>query len=183
MAQVFFVIDVLLVVIIAVILLTKLYLHQAGTECIVVKMGGQEEFKLEHITDKTMDMSCELEIANIGKQCGTIMDCFVRQQLPYEQYDGVQVTGKAELKGAPREDDYFESVLIEKGESICVLVRVSLTARKGLPLKQALQKMVDLPLDVLYTETGRHPWKISKVRLVIPAEKIASLAGVDLVKD
>ena len=44
----------------------------------------------------------------------------VRPQLPYEQYDGIEARGKAELDGAKREDDYFEAVLIQKQESIFI---------------------------------------------------------------
>ena len=43
--------------------------------------------------------------------------------------------------------------------------------------------MVDLPLDFIWQETGRTPWHYRKLRLVITAEEIAKLAGVELVKD
>ena len=43
--------------------------------------------------------------------------------------------------------------------------------------------MVDLPLDVIWMETGRTPWHYTKVRLTLSAEEIAKLAGVELVKD
>lgn len=46
---------------------------------------------------------------------------YVRQLLPYEQFDGVKVEAKAELKGVPREDDYFEAVLIQKKKALTLL--------------------------------------------------------------
>ena len=74
-------------------------------------------------------------------------------------------------------------VLIEHQESMNVIVKVKLTARKGLDLKTALTHMVDLPLDLIYMETGRTPWHYSKVRIVLKAAEIAKLAGVTLVRD
>ena len=64
-----------------------------------------------------------------------------------------------------------------------VYAKVKLTARKGMSLDEALSKMVDLPLDVIWQETGRTPWHYRKVQLILPAEEIAKLAGVTLKLD
>ena len=110
-------------------------------------------------------------------------DCIVRTLLLYEQYDGIRAQGKAELEGVPREDDYFEAVLIQKQESIFINAFVKLTARKGMDLKTALSHMVDLPMDIIYMETGRNPWKYSKVRVILTAGELAGLAGAELADD
>ena len=84
----------------------------------------------------------------------------VRPQLPYEQYDGIEARGKAEREGEPREDDYFEAVLIQKlgdanhEDKLNIFAKVKLTPRKGMTLKEALSHMVDLPLDVIWMETA-----------------------------
>ena len=117
------------------------------------------------------------------------MDAICRSQLPYEQYDGIEVRGKAEREGEVREDDYFEAVLIQKKgdahaeDKLNIFAKVKLTPRKGQDLKTALSHMVDLPLDFIWMETGRTPWHYRKIRLVFTAEEIAQLAGVQLVQD
>ena len=178
---------VIIGLIVAAVIVAKLYLCIAGKEKIVVKTDAP--FVVESQTDDAIVISKKLTFVNEGKQCATIMDALVRPQLPYEQYDGIEARGKAEREGAPREDDYFEAVLIQKkgdrnGEDVLhIFAEVKLTARKGLSLRDALTHMVDVPIDFIWMETGRTPWHYTKVRLTLSAEEIAKLAGVELVKD
>ena len=173
---------VIIGLIVAAVIVAKLYLCAVGKEKVVVKTDAP--FVVESQTDDSIVISKKLTFVNEGKQCATIMDAMVRPQLPYEQYDG-----KAEREGEPREDDYFEAVLIQKlgdrnhEDKLNIFAKVKLTPRKGLSLKEALSHMVDLPMDVIWMETGRTPWHYTKVRLTLPAEEIAKLAGVELVKD
>lgn len=177
------VINIVLLVIVAGLIMMQLYLSKLGIEKVVPRVDSREPFEVREQTENSLLLSTKIEFANEGKQCATIMDCMVRPQLPYEQYDGIEARGKAELDGAKREDDYFEAVLIQKQESIFIHAMVRLTARKGQDLKTALAHMVDLPLDVIYMETGRTPWHYSKVRVVLTAQELASLAGVELADD
>ena len=169
------------------VVLAKLYLAAAGIEDIRVDMRAP--VVADYQDDGSIVLSKKLTFYNEGKQCATIMDAICRSQLPYEQYDGIEVRGKAEREGEPREDDYFESVLIQKkgdrnGEDkLHIFAKVRLTPRKGTDLKTALSHMVDLPLDLIWMETGRTPWHYRKIRLVFTAEEIAKLADVQLVQD
>ena len=166
-------------------LLVKLYFAAVGMEQVVLRPHAP--FAVEERTGESILLSTQVEFCNEGKQCATIMDAFVRPQLPYEQYDGIEARGKAECEGCPREDDYFEAVLIhKKGEApdhLNILAKVRLTARKGKSLEEALSHMVDLPLELIWMETGRRPWHYRKVRILLPAEEIAKLAGVRLARD
>jgi hypothetical protein len=174
-----------LLVILIVICLTKLFLAHLGIEDIRVDASSPVE--LESKDENSLVLSKKLRFYNEGKQCATIMDAICRSQLPYEQYDGIDARGKAELEGAPREDDYFEAVLIQrKGDvpdKLDIWAKIALTPRKGLSLEEALAHMVDIGVDFIWMETGRTPWKYKKVRLELAAEDIARLAGVTLVKD
>ena len=140
-----------------------------------MKVDEHTPFAVDEITQDSISLSTVINVSNDGKQCATIMDCYVRQLLPYEQFDGVKVEAKAELKGAPREDDYFESVLIQKKESIDIIIRVKLIDRKNNDIKQTLTHMVDLPLDIIYQHAARYPWKLSKETIVLSAEKLQNL--------
>ena len=177
----------ILVVCLAVYVLGRLVLASLGKENVVVKTDAP--FVKEQMDEKSIVLSKELTFLNEGGSCATIMDAITRPQLPYEQYDAVEARGKAEREGAPREDDYFEAVLIQKkgdrsGEDkLHIFAKIRLTARKGLSLAEALSHMVDVPIDFIWMETGRTPWHYTKVRFTLTAEEIAQLAGVTLAKD
>ena len=140
---------VIIGLIVAAVIVAKLYLCAVGKEKVVVKTDAP--FVVDSQTDDSIVISKKLTFVNEGKQCATIMDAMVRPQLPYEQYDGIEARGKAEREGEPREDDYFEAVLIQKlgdrnhEDKLNIFAKVKLTPRKGLSLKEALSHMVDLP--------------------------------------
>ena len=90
----------------------------------------------------------------------------------------------------PREDDYFEAmVLFAKGDIahgsnvIKLKAIVTLTARKGMTLNEALSHMVDFPVEIIYREVGRTPLHFSVARIILTAEELTQLAGVKLIHD
>ena len=124
-----------LLVILIVICLTKLFLAYLGIEDIRVDASSPVE--LESKDENSLVLSKKLRFYNEGKQCATIMDAICRSQLPYEQYDGIEVRPKAEREGEVREDDYFEAVIIQKkgykgGEdSLNIFAKIKLTPPYG----------------------------------------------------
>ncbi len=160
------------------VLLFFLVVTIQGNSRVEVRLKDRTPFAVDARTDKTLTVSTVVDFTNTGRQHGTIMDCLVRPQLPFEQYDGIEARAKAELADKPREDDYFEATLVPPGETLAVRLVVTLTARRGLELDEALSRMVDLPLDVIYTELSRRPWRLRKVRLELTAEELTKLAGV-----
>ena len=176
-------IGVVLAAIFLCIIVVKLFFAKEGTEEVVVKLTERTPLEVTAQDEKSVTLVTKMEFANIGKQVGTIMDALVRPLVPYEQYDGLEVRGRAEREGAPREDDYFEAVLIEAGERIFVKAYVTLTARKGRSIKEAAAHMVDFPVELIYQETGRRPWRYSKVTIPVRAAEVAALVGVTLADD
>ena len=176
-------VGVVLAAIFLCIIAVKLFFVKEGTEEVVVKLTERTPLEVTAQDEKSVTLVTKLEFANVGKQVGTIMDALVRPLVPYEQYDGLEVRGRAEREGAPREDDYFEAVLIEAGESIFVKAYVTLTARKGRSIKEAAAHMVDFPVELIYQETGRRPWRYSKVTIPVLAAEVAALVGVTLADD
>lgn len=165
------------------VVVVKVFFTFEGNAELNVKVNERTPFSVEKMTEDQITFCTKVEIANEGRQCGTIMDCYVRTLLPYEQYDGVEARGKAEWEKAPREDDYFEAMLIPKKEKIYILVKVTLKARKAETIQDALRHMVDLPIDLVYQHVARYPWRISKKRIVLTAPEIAELAGITLADD
>ena len=181
------IIEIILIIILACMILSDLLLAMMGKEKIVVDTSAP--FKKVSQDEDSLVIAKELTFRNEGKSCGTIMDAIVRPQLPYEQYDGIEARGKAELAGAPREDDYFEAVIVEKkgystGADVQhIFAKLKFTPRGGRTLEDALAHMVDIVVDVIWQETGRVPYHYEKVQLKLSAEEIAELAGVTLAKD
>lgn len=152
----------------------------------IVKQGDAEfDFQVDQATpfeiversDTAITVRCKVPLINKGTQDGTIMDCYTRHLLPYEQYDGVEVYSRLELEAAPRSDGYFESIIIPKNTGQTVVVTVTLTARKG-TIGQALEEMVDMPIDIVHQVVARSDWYISKARLIMQAAELRRAAGI-----
>ena len=161
----------------------KLFFSMEKNSTLIVHGNDHAPFVLEGMTEESAEFSARVGFENLGGQYATIVDCIVRPQLQFEQYDGVNVRGKAEVDGRPRDDDYFEAVLVDPHATLPILMKVKLTARKGMDIRTALSHMVDLPIDVIFTELGRCPWKLKKFRILLSAEEIAELSGVELISD
>ena len=172
----------LIVAILAVVLVTWLYLKDRK-EKVVPKLESRTPFKIENRDEKSVTLSTTIEFRNEGTQSAMIVDAICKPQLPFEQYDGMNVRGKAERAGVPREDDYFEALVLEHQQSVNLVAKVTLTARKNLSLEEAVAHMVDFPVEFIYREVGRTPMHWSIARVILTAEELAKLVGVELVKE
>ena len=172
----------LIVAILAVVLVTWLYLKDRK-EKVVPKLESRTPFKIESRDEKSVTLSTTIEFRNEGTQSAMIVDAICKPQLPFEQYDGMNVRGKAERAGVPREDDYFEALVLEHQQSVNLVAKVTLTARKNLSLEEAVAHMVDFPVEFIYREVGRTPMHWSIARVILTAEELAKLVGVELIKE
>ena len=179
MAMIF---EVLLVVVLVVVLMTWLYL-KGRQEKVVPKLESRTPFKVESRDEKSVTISTTIEFRNEGTQSAMIVDAICHPLLPFEQYDGMNVRGKVEREGVPREDDYFEALVIEHQQSAKLVAKVTLTARKNLSLEETVAHMVDFPVELIYREVGRTPMHWSIARVILTAEELAKLVGVKLVKE
>ena len=172
----------LLVAVLAVILVIRFYLKNRK-EKVVPKLESRSPFKIESRDEKSVTLSTTIEFRNEGTQSAMIVDAICHPLLPFEQYDGMNVRGKAEREGVPREDDYFEALVIEHQQSAYLVAKVTLTARKNLSLEEAVSRMVDFPVEFIYREVGRTPMHWSIARVILTAEELAKLVGVKLIKE
>lgn len=172
----------LVAAILMVSVVTWLYLR-GREERLVPKLDSRTPFAVEARDEKSITLSTTIEFRNEGTQSAMIVDAICHPLLPFEQYDGFDVRGKAERKGVPRQDDYFEALVIEHQQSAYLVAKVTLTARKGLSLKEAAAHAVDFPVEFLYREVGRNPMRWTIARVILPAEELAKLVGVELVSD
>ena len=160
-----------------------IFLKKRGKEKVVPKLQTRTPFKIVSRDEKSVTLSTMIEFFNAGKQSAMIVDAICHPLLPFEQYDGISVRGKIEREGKPREDDYFEALVIEHQQGVNLIETITLTARKGMTLEEALSHMVDFPIELVYREVGRTPMHWSIARVVLTAEELAKLTGVSLVKD
>ena len=148
-----------------------LYLRNR-VEKVVPKLESRTPFKIESRDEKSVTLSTTIEFRNDGTQSAMIVDAICHPLLPFEQYDGMNVRGKVEREGVPREDDYFEALVIEHQQSVRLVAKVTLTARKGLSLQEAVANMVDFPVELLYREVGRNPMRWSIARVILTADEL-----------
>ena len=160
-----------------------LYLHHRGTEIVVARLDQRKDFVVEARDKFSITLSTIVEFANVGKQSALIVDAIVKPQLPFEQYDGIAVRGKAEREGYPREDDYFEALVLEHQQSFNFVAKVTLTARKGMTIEEALSHMVDFPVEIIYREVGRNPMHFSIARIMLTTEELSRVTGVKIISD
>lgn len=172
--------NIIVIIILLPLLAKELVFAYFGREEIVPDMDEMTDFSVVERTDERLVIAATLPVRNEGKQCGTIMDAMLRVQLPYEQYDGAFVRGKVELEGAPRDDDYFEAVLIQKKECVNLVLKLSIEPRGERTLADAIAHLVDFRADLIYQETGRTPVHYEKAIIMMGADEIAALAGVEL---
>ena len=172
----------LIVAISAVVLVLWLYLR-GRKEKVVPKLESRLPFKIESRDEKSVTLSTTIEFRNEGTQSAMIADAICHPLLPFEQYDGMNVRGKAEREGVPREDDYFEALVLEHQQSVNLVAKVTLTARKNLSLEEAVARMVDFPIEFIYREVGRTPMHWSIARVILTAEELSKLIGVKLIKE
>jgi len=176
------IIEGILAVIILAVLFVVVFIKVRGEEKVVPKLDSRTPFKVEARDENSVTLSTTIEFRNEGKQSAMIVDAYVKPQLPFEQYDGMNVRGKAETEGKPREDDYFEALVLEHQQSVNLVAKVTLTARKNLSLEEAVSNMVDFPVEFIYREVGRNPMHFSIARIILTAEELADLLGVKLAK-
>ncbi|MBR6712931.1 MAG: hypothetical protein IKI76_08075 [Selenomonadaceae bacterium] len=162
---------VILLIVVAVAAGVCFYLR-GREEKVVPKLESRTAFEIESRDEKSVTLSTTIEFRNEGTQSAMIVDAICHPLLPFEQYDGMNVRGKVEREGVPREDDYFEALVIEHQQSVRLVAKVTLTARKGLSLQEAVANMVDFPVELLYREVGRNPMRWSIARVILTADEL-----------
>ena len=83
------VINIVLLVIVVALIMVRVYLGKVGIEKVVPRVDSRKPFEVVEQTEDSVLLQTKIEFANEGTQCATIMDCMVRPQLPYEQYDSM----------------------------------------------------------------------------------------------
>jgi hypothetical protein len=148
-----------------------LYIARQGDAEFEFLVDERTDFVLSEISRDTAVFTSRVPFVNKGTQDGTIMDCYPRHLLPYEQYDAAEVVSRLELETRPRNDGYFEAVIIPKTTGNAVIVTVKFIVKQG-DIRQALADMVDMSIDIVFQVVARSKWYITKQRMVMRADEI-----------
>ncbi len=155
-----------------VMLAVALFIWKQGDADFYFDVPNRSKLVLESETNDKMTFSFRLPFRNRGSQQGTMMDLFARPWLPCEQFSAAELTTQVTSALSPRNDGYWESALfpMEKIDRDVAIVRLRFDA-KGRDIRQAMEHMVDLPLNVVYQVIGRSDWYMAKVLLELPIEE------------
>ncbi len=161
------ILSLVLIVIIAV----WLYIVRQGDAELKFIVEQRTDFGLVDSSEKTATFATKVPFVNRGPQDGTIMDAFPRHLLPKEQYDKVKIHSQLTLAEMPRDDGYWEAIIIFAGTGGSIIITVEFTAKEG-NIREALSDMVDMPIEIVYQVVGRKNYYITKARLVMTADEI-----------
>lgn len=142
-----------------------------GNCAFVLLKGKRSPYRVEFMDRTRAVLTCTVPIRNAGRQNGTIMDAFVRPYMPEEQYDRVDVRTILMDTARPREDDYWEALIVEPGKTVELRVKITLTAKAG-SILQDLEQFPDLPMDIIYQIVGRSDWVYEKGRIHLEQDEL-----------
>ena len=161
----------IIIVLAAVSLVMWLYFIRQGDAELEFVVDQRTGFKMYSVNSSTAVFSCKVPFVNKGMQDGTIMDCYTRHLLPQEQYDGVELASWLALETRPRNDGYFEALIVPKTTGETLDITLKLMAKDG-DIKAAMTDMVDFSLDIVYQVVARKEWYIAKQRMTITADEL-----------
>ena len=136
-----FILKVIAALILLAVVVIGIYILLQGKEEMFFEVTQRTKARLIKRSENKLEFEVELPMHNDGKEEGIILDAFIRVYLPQEQYADAQLRGRVNLKEAPREDDYFEAMLLGPGVKKTMVVKFELVPEHGVTLKQAVEGM------------------------------------------
>jgi len=149
-----------------------LFIWRQGDAYFVFEVEKRSPLVLERETSSQMVFSFRVPFRNRGSQQGTLMDVFARPWLPEEQFSAAEISTKVAMASNPRTDGYWEATLFpnEKVEHDVAIIRLQFDSCDG-DVRQAMIKIVDLPLNIIYQVVARAEWYLSKTMVELPMEE------------
>jgi hypothetical protein len=170
----FLLIPVVLLLLVCLCFLGYWYVCQKQGDCDFRLLSRQKTpFHVEKMDQATAILSATVPIRNVGRQGGTIMDCFARPYLPREQYDAAKLRAVVYDVNRVREDDYWEALIVYAGDDVKLTVKLTLSATTGNILRD-LETFPDMPIDIIFQTVGRSDWEYRKGRIYLEAEELRS---------
>ena len=119
-----------------------------------------------NVTPTAVTFTIEAALRNIGRQQGTVLDCFPRAYLPQEQYPSLRVDAYLSREDEPRDDGYWEAYLVPRKRDTLLTIVVTLRSSDG-PITTTIGDLGEFPLDVIYNVYGRSDARYERTRCLI----------------
>ncbi|MCD8175808.1 MAG: hypothetical protein LUD41_07895 [Phascolarctobacterium sp.] len=173
--MILFLIKLVLGLVILGVLVVAIYIAKQGDAKIELKTTERTKVGKTAEKEDRIDFSLDIPYVNNGTQEGTILDAYLRIYLPEEQYDGILLRSKVNLKDVLRGDDYFEAVLVPAGTGKTMVLRFEAYARNGKNIKEALSAMPDVDVALFADCRGRGKLYTVKEIFTISATEMRNL--------
>lgn len=141
----------------------------------IFDVENRTKAELTDRTDSKLCFSVDVPFTNAGGDEGLVIDAFMRIYLPQEQYNKALVRGKINLKDVPRDDDYFEALVMPKGGSKTMTAKFELTPMHGAGLKEAVEGLPDFDVAMFWECRGRENLYTVKKFITISADEVKAL--------
>ena len=141
----------------------------------VFDVANRTKAELAAQTDDKLCFNVDVPFTNEGGDEGLVLDAFIRPYLPQEQYDKALVRGKINLKDVPRDDDYFEAMVMPKGEHKTMTVKFELTPMHGATLAEAVNGLPDFDVALFWECRGRENLYTVKKFITVSSEEVKAL--------
>jgi hypothetical protein len=148
-----------------------LYILRQGDAEFEFIVEQRTDFRLDELTKNSAIFSCKIPFVNKGSQDGTIMDCYPRHLMPKEYFNKVDINSRLTVESNPREDGYWEAIIVFKTTGDAIVLTVKFTAKEG-NIVDAMQGFPDMPVDLVYQVVARSDWYITKTRVMVPAAEL-----------
>lgn len=152
-------------------ILFRVFAYMQGDENIVFNTAKCSEFNVKDISFDSIHLVARMPFKNIGKQNGTIIDCFSRAQLPQEQFNSVEVKTWVHDVKKERHDNYWEAAIFEKNQGSLIDIHIVLQSKSG-NIRQDAQHFPHMHIDILAQIVGRSDWHITKSRITLKPEEV-----------
>ena len=141
----------------------------------VFDVAKRTKAELAGKTDGKLCFNVDVPFTNEGGDEGLVLDAFMRIYLPQEQYDKALIRGKINLKDVPRDDDYFEALVMPKGEHKTMTAKFEVTPMHGAKLKEAVEGLPDFDVAMFWECRGRENLYTVKKFITISADEVKAL--------
>jgi len=168
------ILEILAALVILGIVVLMCYARLQGKEKIVFDVKARTPARLTQASPEKICFEVEVPYKNMGTDQGVILDAYVRPYLCQEQYDGALLRGKVNLKNVPRDDDYFEAVLVNPGSGNTLVCKFELTPLHAADAYEALKGMPEIDVALFVDERGRDALYQAKKIITLTPEEFAA---------
>ncbi|MCL5773111.1 MAG: coenzyme F420-0:L-glutamate ligase [Firmicutes bacterium] len=135
------------------------YTQKLGDCQIELETGKIDNKIYTIINDNRAKFVFHVPISETGKkQLAMIIDCAARVQPEGSKYYGLNINAKVNNLNNPRDDGYFEAIVMKKGSSMTIQITLDIES-PGRNIREVINRLNEIKVDFLYKYYCRNPIK------------------------